>query len=933
MPFVDDVNLLLRDHLGYTGDGNGGQGALPIGDRSTARNMIDLRDLRQLLVTMAQTMGDPSALQQILTDLNPARMQLPAGTDLNTVRTNGIYYGNATLPYVNAPFTGKAFYLTIETPGVAGNNLSRWVLQRLSPADTSGEIYIRHVDANNASNTFPWRLAATSIYRGSPAAPNLNTLLDPGTYVIPVGFINGPADFTEPTAVMHVLPFGSNFTMQMFRGTGNNGQIWTRIVRPTTNAFGTWFQIGASSSPLAGKQMVFLGDSITENYDIPQRVATLTGARAVNGGFGGTRLTEMTGNLAGMCGVDIADAIATGNWGLVEAGAEARAAAVPTDDNRPIVARLKAVNWATVDYIVCWWGTNDYSNNVPLGLEGDDDRLSFRGAANRVVRRILTAHPHIRIMWVTPFFRGRINVGDARDSDNFPNNAGTFLLEYGDALRGIAARHNLPALDLYRTSGINLQNYATYLSPQDLDGLHPRLPAGQALLADKIAGFLLSGDGSGKPDNEQPLLAVNDLGIPLIPFEKRLNYGEPQPVEQLTGLDPQGNRLFGFDAVGNPAYQTEAVLSYDGAAGADWDFAVLGEDNRPLLRWKNGVLLEGSADFAHLPLTEKIALSSGLNWNGRGLIRREPALYLSDPLYNQPSAQIFPSSADMQAHYDQLVTDFPQYVTRSSVGATREGVPIYQYVFAAPPNIRDGWSAADAAPPKIISVSGIHGGERQAVVRQYLFFRNLCRHWRILPHYARFRFGATFVAIPMVNPFGMDAPQRGNSNGVDINRNFPAGWNDAPSDSRGSSAGSEPETQALMNALSLHPDALVVIDNHNGGLEQAELWFGTLRRPDLELIKSVLPSLVDYMRGTVNPAFAEQGTMALLSANGAGTLARYAQEVAGLPGILIEQTAGPNHVQMDGTHLSHRRLGELTFIEIFNALLDRDARRRMEQEA
>ncbi|MFN3615073.1 MAG: cell envelope integrity protein TolA, partial [Rubrimonas sp.] len=69
MPFVDDVNRILRDHLGYSGDGHGGNGPLPVGDRSTARKPIINRDLRELLIQMAQTMGDPSALATLIAQL------------------------------------------------------------------------------------------------------------------------------------------------------------------------------------------------------------------------------------------------------------------------------------------------------------------------------------------------------------------------------------------------------------------------------------------------------------------------------------------------------------------------------------------------------------------------------------------------------------------------------------------------------------------------------------------------------------------------------------------------------------------------------------------------------------------------------------------------------------------------------------------------
>jgi hypothetical protein len=49
------MNRILRDHQGYTGDGKGGDGALPVGDRSTARKPIDTRDLREVFIPLAES--------------------------------------------------------------------------------------------------------------------------------------------------------------------------------------------------------------------------------------------------------------------------------------------------------------------------------------------------------------------------------------------------------------------------------------------------------------------------------------------------------------------------------------------------------------------------------------------------------------------------------------------------------------------------------------------------------------------------------------------------------------------------------------------------------------------------------------------------------------------------------------------------------------
>ena len=72
------VNLVLRDHQGFTGDGHGGVGDLPIGDRSTARKPIEKRDLREVMLAADASVD---AAIQAATDVHGASLfaaDLPA---------------------------------------------------------------------------------------------------------------------------------------------------------------------------------------------------------------------------------------------------------------------------------------------------------------------------------------------------------------------------------------------------------------------------------------------------------------------------------------------------------------------------------------------------------------------------------------------------------------------------------------------------------------------------------------------------------------------------------------------------------------------------------------------------------------------------------------------------------------------------------------
>ncbi|WCE67988.1 hypothetical protein PL335_06475 [Sulfitobacter faviae] len=59
--FREKISRILRDHQGYTGDGQGGVGDLPIGDRSTARKPIEKRDLRNAFLDFADVAEDAQA--------------------------------------------------------------------------------------------------------------------------------------------------------------------------------------------------------------------------------------------------------------------------------------------------------------------------------------------------------------------------------------------------------------------------------------------------------------------------------------------------------------------------------------------------------------------------------------------------------------------------------------------------------------------------------------------------------------------------------------------------------------------------------------------------------------------------------------------------------------------------------------------------------
>jgi lysophospholipase L1-like esterase len=143
------------------------------------------------------------------------------------------------------------------------------------------------------------------------------------------------------------------------------------------------------------------------------------------------------------------------------------------------------VNYADVDLITLFAGTNDFKLNVPLGIQGQIgdtsfDDTTFYGAYRKLLEHILTAKPTIKIYLLASLQR------DNSGYDvNFTNPAGCKLIDYVNAVKEIGQMYGLPVLDLYATSGITRLTLDTYTR----DGLHPN-DLGYARIADVTKGFL-----------------------------------------------------------------------------------------------------------------------------------------------------------------------------------------------------------------------------------------------------------------------------------------------------------------------------------------------------------------------------------------------------------------------------------------------------------
>jgi len=166
------------------------------------------------------------------------------------------------------------------------------------------------------------------------------------------------------------------------------------------------------------------------------------------------------------------------------------------------------------------------------------------------------------------------------------------------------------------------------------------------------------------------------------------------------------------------------------------------------------------------------------------------------------------------ALYDALVSAYPNYVTRTSLGLDDSGKTIYKYEFK-PPVLSTGLPRAF---PKMVLVSGVHGLEKAGVHCLYLALKAICDEWAAYPALETLRWNAHLIVIPVAVPYAFDNFQRKNENGIDIARNFPTGWTlvDSGLDTYGGTAAlSEKSSQYINTVLTANPDAIYFGSFHN----------------------------------------------------------------------------------------------------------------------
>lgn len=224
--------------------------------------------------------------------------------------------------------------------------------------------------------------------------------------------------------------------------------------------------------------------------------------------------------------------------------------------------------------------------------------------------------------------------------------------------------------------------------------------------------------------------------------------------------------------------------------------------------------------------------------------------------------------ADSLALWRGLPVLAPGYITETDLGEIfTDGPHMYKYVLSPPYQARSGRNI-----PHIFITTSMHAHEKSATYGMYYLIKDMLDNADKDPVLFYLRNFVKFTIMPMVNPYGWDAPERNhagtryNENGINLNRNFStSAWHDFDEDttytepyqysSRGDEPFSEIETQRIRDAIMSEPNLTLIMDLHTNGNDTeslAEIGAVIMNLNDVDAVKKTADA-VDQHFGSLKP--------------------------------------------------------------------------------
>lgn len=236
-------------------------------------------------------------------------------------------------------------------------------------------------------------------------------------------------------------------------------------------------------------KMVMFGDSIThgdnvsdsdnEGISYTDYANDIIRGNIINCGLGGSRMSQGQpdaiglGSFASLCENIVSND--PDSWDALDAYVSGTN---PTWSSH--VAKLKDMDWNSVQAIGILYGANDWHNSVLIGDSYNEDPLNYDGACAYGIKKLLTKYPHLQVLIFTPFYR---KINSSYDSD-MENVAGYTMSDYANSLiEHVQPAYHCPIADAGKELGINKYNIGVYA----IDGTHIRTNVGQMRLGRYVA--------------------------------------------------------------------------------------------------------------------------------------------------------------------------------------------------------------------------------------------------------------------------------------------------------------------------------------------------------------------------------------------------------------------------------------------------------------
>jgi lysophospholipase L1-like esterase len=254
---------------------------------------------------------------------------------------------------------------------------------------------------------------------------------------------------------------------------------------------------------LQGLNIVNFGDSIygiwRNETSVSGQLASLTGATCHNAGIGGATFAFAWNHSDYFTMHRMATFVSKEDFNPMKRTIDMFVREQNPNSNAiPTYEVLKAIDWDKVDVITINYGTNDFTNNnlitgnedetqrinhtkanPDLGLYSPCEHYYLDDAVKYTLNAIRSAHPHIRIVVLTPVQRF--------DVEPY-NRLGYQLSDYAEHIKKVCEEWGVPCFDLYNDCDINAENVDIYFDAPDL--VHPN-GRGRGVIAQYMADHLL----------------------------------------------------------------------------------------------------------------------------------------------------------------------------------------------------------------------------------------------------------------------------------------------------------------------------------------------------------------------------------------------------------------------------------------------------------